>query len=101
MKINGRPATSGTLVIGSDERAELDLPFGTFALVFNPSTLPVNVQMTVNPPKITFNGTDNSLGLGTSLTIPLSGGNSAKLSFAIYAIGDGENATRVLHYTLS
>jgi hypothetical protein len=100
MKINGRQAQSGTIVIGEGQKGTLDLPFGTFDLVFNPSNEPQNVQLTSTPPQIVFDGTDNPLGLTTIMNIPLSNGGSAILNLAAYAIGDGNNTNRIVHYTV-
>lgn len=100
MKIDGRPiVTSGTLVIAPGEKAELSLPFGNFALVFNP-TASMNVQLSTNPLQIKFDGTDNSLGVSSTFVLPLQNG-TAYLSLAVYAIGEGSGAMRILHYTVS
>lgn len=101
MKINGRDAVSGTIVVGAGERGTLDFPFGSFATIFNPGVSPPEVTLTSNPPTIVFNGTDNPLGLATSLTIPLVSGVTKYLTLMIYAVGDGDEATRVIHYTVS
>lgn len=101
MKINGRPATSGTLVIGAGEQAEINLPWGPFALVFNPDVQPMNISLTSNTRQIVFDGTDNSLGLATTLQIPLTNGQRSNLALAVYAIGHGSSATRIVHYTVS
>ncbi len=101
MFIDGRPVTAtGTIVIGPDEKAELALPFGRFALVFIPAAV-ANVQLTTSPMQIRFEGTDNPLGLGTTFSLPLSSGKTAKFTLAIYSIGEGSTATRILHYTVS
>jgi hypothetical protein len=100
MQIDGRPAQTGTIVIGAGQAAEISLPWGMFKLVFNPSGSPQNVQLTTNPNRIVFDGTDNALGLSSILTIPLANGQSATLNLAVYAIGEGASADRILHYTV-
>lgn len=100
MLVDGRPVTkTGTLVLAAGERGQLSLPFGTFALVFKPGPA-MNIQLTTNPMQIVFEGTDNPLGVVTNLSIPLQGA-SANLSIAVYSIGDGPQAGRIVHYTVS
>lgn len=100
MKINEKPVTaSGTLVVAPGAKAELSLPFGNFALEFNPNA-PLNIQITTNPLRIRFNGTDNPLGVSSTFTVPLENG-AAELALAIYAIGEGSGAMRIIHYTVS
>jgi len=101
MKIDGRPAKSGTIVVGSGQTGEIDLPWGLFTLVFNPSESTQNINLTSNlgENKIIFNGTDNVLGLATTLNIPLSNGQAASLNLVVYTIGEGVVATRIVHYT--
>lgn len=100
MKINGKAAQSGTLVIGPGQSAELDLPFGSFQLLFNPSIQPQNVQLTTTPPQIVFDGMDNTLGVGTSLTIPLQNG-FVTLTIVIHSLGDGSSVYRIINYTVA
>lgn len=100
MKIDGRQAQSGTIVIAHGQNGSLDLPFGTFDLVFNPSNEPQNVQLTSNPPQIVFDGTDNALGLTTVMNVPLVNGRTAILNIAVYAVGDAANTNRIVHYTV-
>lgn len=100
MKINGKPVTaSGTLVVAPGAKAELTLPFGTFALEFNPGA-PLNIQIANNPLRIKFDGTENPLGVSSTFTVPLESG-AAELAIAIYAIGEGSDAMRIIHYTVS
>lgn len=100
MFINGRPVTaSGTLVVGPGEQAELVLPFGRFSLVFDSAAVP-NIRLSVNPMQILFEGTDNPLGLGSTFKLPLTNG-TAYLALAVYAMGEGSAATRIIHYTVS
>lgn len=100
MFIDGRPVTaSGTLVIAPGVKAELALPFGRFALVFTPAA-PLNIQLSTNPLEIRFDGTDNPLGVSSTFDIPLMSGKT-HLFLAVYAIGEGTDATRILHYTVS
>lgn len=100
MNIDGSPVTaSGTLVVPARARAELSLPFGKFELVFRPDA-PANMQITTNPMQIKFDGTDNPLGVSSTFTIPLTTGK-ANLALAVYAIGNGSDTTRVIHYTVS
>lgn len=100
MLINGKAVTaSGTLVVAPGVRAELALPFGTFLLVFKPDA-PSNIRLTTNPMEIQFDGVDNPLGVSSTFSIPLTNGN-ADLVFAVYAIGEGSAATRIIHYTVS
>jgi hypothetical protein len=101
MQINGRSATFGTIVIGAGQKGTIDLPWGEFELVFNPSNQPQNVQISINPPQIIFDGTDNALGLTSIINLPLSSGQMATLNIAIYAIGEGAGANRILHYTVA
>lgn len=101
MKVNGKTVLShGTLVIGPNERGELQLPWGLFALVFKAADVR-NIRLTTSPPEITFEGTDTPLGLATTLSVPLSNGQTSTLTIAIYSIGEGSAATRVVHYTVS
>lgn len=100
MKINGSAVTaSGTLVVAPGARAELTLPFGTFSLEFNPNA-PLNIQIATNPLRIKFDGTDNPLGVSSTFSVPLANG-TAELALAIYAIGEGSGAMRIIHYTVS
>lgn len=101
MEIDGRPATSGTIVIGAEQKSAINLPWGKFELVFNPLNSPQNVQLTTNPMQIIFDGTDNPLGLTTVLKLPLTSGQQATLNIAVYAIGDGSAATRIVHFTVA
>lgn len=99
--IDGRSASSGTIVIQPGQRGELQFPFGRFELQFNPAKTPANVNLSTGPNRITFDGTDNSLGVTSSFTIPFANGKDAQLTFAVYAIGADNNVTRIVHYTLS
>lgn len=100
MKIDGRTIqSSGTLVIAAGRRAELTLPFGSFELVFRQSSK-MNVSISTSPMQIIFDGTDNPLGVSSEFTIPLTTG-SVNLFLAVYAIGEAEKASRVLHYTVT
>ena len=100
MFIDGRPVTaSGTLVVAPGVKAELNLPFGRFALVFRPES-PLNIQLSTNPMQIKFDGTDNPLGVSSTFDVPLLTG-TAHLFLAVYTIGEGSAATRVLHFTVS
>jgi hypothetical protein len=100
MKINGKVATSGTLVIGAGQSGEIELPWGQFTLIFNPMAAIPNI--TINPAahQIVFEGTDNPLGIATSILIPLSSGQNATINFAVYSLGEGSSVTRVVHYSL-
>ncbi|MFN7108713.1 MAG: hypothetical protein ACK4MY_10870 [Brevundimonas sp.] len=100
MKINGRNAQAGTLVIGVGQTAELDLPWGSFSLVFNPNAQKQNISLNGGSRQILFDATDNALGIGTTLNIPLSNGTNVSLNLAVYSIGDGTAVTRIVHYTV-
>lgn len=100
MEIDGRPAQWGTIVIGAGQTGAVTLPWGKFTLVFNPDTEPQNVQLTTNPNQIVFDGTDNPLGLTSIVSVPLANGQNATLNLAVYAIGEGAAANRILHYTV-
>jgi hypothetical protein len=101
MRLDGRPATSGTIVIGAGQQGAIELPWGTFDLVFNPDVQPQNVQLIASPPQIVFDGTDNPLGLTSVINIPVASGGSATLNIAVYAIGDGAAANRIVHFTVA
>jgi hypothetical protein len=100
MNIDGNPVTAnGTLVVPSSARAELSLPFGKFELIFRPEAN-LNMRLTTNPMQITFDGTDNPLGVSSTFKIPLTTG-SVNLTIAVYALGSGSDTTRVIHFTVS
>ena len=51
MQLDGKKATSGTLVIGAGQQGKLDFPWGSYDLIFNPSNTPqkkYNTQTSVN-----------------------------------------------------
>ena len=101
MKIDGRQAVGGTLVVAPGQQGEIQLPWGSFALVFNPLASPQNIRLTSTPPQILFDGTDNPLGIGTTLTVPLVTGQSKNLTLVVYSIGDSTTAYHIVHYTTS
>ncbi|WP_143217308.1 hypothetical protein [Acetobacter sp. DsW_063] len=99
--IDGNPViASGTLVVAAGTQAKLNLPFGLFTLIFNPE-LPTNIQLSTNPMQIKFDGTDNPLGISSSFNLPLANNVTMRLVLAVYSIGEGSNATRIVHYTVS
>ncbi|WP_429930704.1 hypothetical protein [Agrobacterium vitis] len=101
MKIDGRKVTAqGTLVIGAGENGELELPFGNFELHFRPQVSPMNIKISGSPLQIVFEGTDSPLGVSASFSLPV-GIGTAKLTLAVYCIGEGESATRIIHFTVS
>ena len=100
MWVDGRSASSGTVVVAPGQKAEIQLPFGKFRLAFNP-TAPAAITINGAASELVFNGVDNPLGVATTLDIPVNDGTTKHLALALYAIGDGKSATHVLHYTVS
>lgn len=101
MKINGRAATSGTIVIGEGQRAEIELPWGSYELIFNPNVQPQNVSLSTSPPQIVFDATDNSLGMVTTFEIPLRNGQRVTLNIAVYTVGSDATLSRLVHYSFA
>ena len=101
MQIDGRAATTYTLVVGPGQKAAIDLPFGLYNLIFNSSVTSPSATLSSGSNEIMIDGPDTSLGLAVNFDIPLTTGTTAKLALVVYAIGDSATATRVIHYTLS
>lgn len=97
MKINGNPASGGTIVIAPGQSAEIDLPIGSVLLDFQTDSGASRIEMLGG--KIVFFNADNALGSAVNPT--LSGpGFSFRFAAVVYAVGEGENTYRVVHYTV-
>lgn len=101
MKINGKDATNGTLVLQAGQTATIDLPNGTVLDVeFDPSAAEVIAPAFTPSPdalKVVVGGTATSGG--NTLAIGLNGPYNA--NFAVYGpTGPGGRDDRVVHYTI-
>jgi hypothetical protein len=99
MKIDGRPAMCGSIVVGPGQIGEIDIPWGTYRLVFDPPEAGPGITLSTTDNTITLRAVDNALGVATTLEIPTVSGGRAILNLAIYTIGDGPSLCRVIHYT--
>jgi hypothetical protein len=101
MLIDGRAANTGTIIVGPGQRAQIALPWGMYSLKFDPFKQPQNVSISVGSQEIVFDGTDNALGIAINFTLPLVNNQTGYLTLVVYAVGDGNSATRIVHYTAS
>lgn len=98
MRINGNQVISNTIVIAPGDRAEIQLPMGLVEVEFK--TDPGEARLDFENGKIALYNMDNALGSGATPTVTPPGGSPIPLRIALYAIGEGANAIRVLHYTV-
>lgn len=97
--LNDAPATSGSVVVGASEKGSIQLPWGIYSLIFSSDGSPMNVMINHDLKTILFNGTDNPLGSAVGLKIPMSDLTVYVLNLAIYTIGEGVNAARIVHFS--
>lgn len=101
VKINGSGGYSGSIVIGPNQKVEVQFPWGFTELVFNPSAPKREVTLLSSEKKLVFDDMDNPIGSAATLKIPYDNGDSHTLSLVVYVIGQGSDAYRILYYTVA
>lgn len=101
MKIDGREAASGSIIVAPGQTGELTLPWGNVELVFKPDVAPMNIAVAPPGNQIVFEGTDNPVGVAYASTLTFGEQRQLRLSIMVYAVGSGSDVTRLVHYTVS
>ena len=100
MKINGKNAASGTIVVKSTDTAAIDTPMGELNLRFNPSANnAINFDAATNT--IVFDGFTSPQGMAGDKDVTVDGKPKFLISFVVYTIGTLPKVIRLVHYTVS
>lgn len=98
MRINGNQVISNTLVIAPGDQAEIEIPGGLVPIEFRDDSEPARITFE-NGVVVIYN-MDTPMGSGALPTVTIEDGTDVTLRVAVYAMGSGATALRVLHYTI-